>query len=334
MSLRTKALAGGDAAEITGLDCSTSLGAGTAAELRRTFDLHPVLVIRDQQLTAAQFKALTDCFAPLERTSTDHTALAVETRAETAAPAAAQAVFTRWSAVVESAPTAEVNETDSILYMHPDDPDVMILTNEVHRNLSAVGIVDDAHTWHSDGSHKPEPSLATALYALRNPSRGGDTEFCDMAAVYDALPLSAKAGLTGRIAVHHWSKARNPRIAPTLDAAAKAEYEEKAQGVPEVRHPAVRTHPATGRSTAFVSPRFTIAIEGLDPAASESLLGEVFEGMEEERCRYRHVWRDGDVVIWDNRRVNHRACGGYTSSDIRTMLRVTLRGDRPYYRPS
>jgi taurine dioxygenase len=345
MSFTIKPLPGRGAGEISGLDCSVRLDPVAVSQLRRAFGDYPVLVIRDQRLTAQQFAAFTDALAPLERTSSDHTAVVVEQPLEREATSS-QAVFARWSSVVDAQPGAGARktaqppvqegggETDSILYVHPDAPDVMILTNELHPDYTAAGIVDDAHTWHSDGSHKPEPSLGTALYALRNPSRGGDTEFCNMTAVYDALPAATRDALSGRMAIHHWSKARNPRIAPTLDAAARAEYERKAQGVPEVRHPAVRTHPATGKPSAFVSPRFTIALEGLDAAGSEALLDEIFRSMEDEGARYRHAWRDGDLVIWDNRCVNHRACGGYTSADVRTMLRVTLRGDRPYYRPA
>jgi taurine dioxygenase len=150
-----------------------------------------------------------------------------------------------------------------------------------------------------------------------------------MSAVYEALGDDVKAELVGRRAIHHWSKARNPRIAPSLGAAERAEYEERARGIPEMHHPAVRTHPETKRPSAFVSPRFTIAVEGMGPSRSEELLGVVFATMEDEGLRYRHRWREGDLVIWDNRCVNHRACGGYGADDRREMLRATLRGDRP-----
>gem|GEM_PF-752339 len=346
MALSVRVLAECGAAEIDGIDCSQRLDPATEAAVRDAFHEHGVLVVRDQRLDAAQFASFVTRIAPLESTGSDHPGVTVEQPAEERPRRTQAAVFERWSSVVEAeraAPPvvaapglqpAPAAETDSILYLHPDSPDVMILTNQVRPGLVPVGIVDDAHTWHTDGEHKPEPSLGTALYALRNPSRGGDTEFCNMSMVYDALPIGTKGVVEGRLAVRHWSKARNPRIAPMLDAQTRAEYERKAHGVPEVRHPAVRTHPATGRRSLFVSPRFTIALDGLDAASSERLLTEIFGLMEEPRYRYRHRWRDGDLVIWDNRCINHRACGGYTSNDERTMLRVTLRGDRPYYRPA
>lgn len=331
----------GCAAELTGLDAAQALEPRTIEELRRAFRAYPVLVVRGQRLSAAQFERFIGYLAPLERSRHDHPEVVVEQQPAHEAPS--PAVFSRWESVLANegaapasaaatqagAAAAEDAAPDSILYMHPEAPDVTIMTNQVLPGLTALGIVDDAHTWHSDGVHKPEPSLATALYALRNPSRGGDTEFCDMRAVFESLDDGVKSALRGRFAIHHWSKARNPRIAPSLGPHERAEYEERARGIPEMRHPAVRTHPETKRPSAFVSQRFTIALEGLGPARSEELLGAVFAKMEQPQVRYRHQWREGDLVIWDNRCVNHRACGGYGTDETREMLRATLRGDRP-----
>jgi taurine dioxygenase len=98
--------------------------------------------------------------------------------------------------------------------------------------------------------------------------------------------------------------------------------------------PIVRTHPETGRQALYISPRFTLAIEGMEDAQAQELLDALFAFMTDKRFHYRHQWRDGDLVIWDNRCLNHRACGGYALPDIRRMHRTTIVGDKPFYRPA
>ena len=102
----------------------------------------------------------------------------------------------------------------------------------------------------------------------------------------------------------------------------------------DMLQPMVRTHPETGRQALYVSPRFTIGIADMPDDEAQPLLDKLFAIMLEPRFRYRHKWRDGDLVIWDNRCLNHQACGGYSLPDIRRMHRTTIRGDRPFYRPA
>ena len=83
---------------------------------------------------------------------------------------------------------AIIEAQDRKTYCHPDDEDILILSNEIRPDGSAVGIVDAGDFWHSDSSHLEEPCRATVLYAVKNPKTGGDTEFCNMYQVYDALP--------------------------------------------------------------------------------------------------------------------------------------------------
>ena len=221
-------------------------------------------------------------------------------------------------------------------HTHPDDPDILILSNEIRPDGSAVGIVDAGDFWHSDSSHKREPTQATVLYAVRNPKRGGDTEFSNMYQAYDALPETLKAKIAGREAIHHVSKAVNPRVTVSPDRpGAQDHYEMRAREVKAVRQPIVRTHPETGRQALYISPRFTIGIDGMDDGEAQPLLDALFATfLKARQYQYRHKWRDGDLVMWDNRCLNHRACGGYGLPDIRRMHRTTIAGDRPFYRPS
>ena len=279
-------------AEIIGLDCAMPLAPADFAALQQAFSENPVLVIRDQHLTAAEQAAFSRQFGPLE-------------------------------------------EQDQKNYTHSDDQDVLILSNEMRPDGSAVGIVDAGDFWHSDSSHKEEPTRATVLYAVRNPSRGGDTEFCNMYMAYDALPAELKREIAGREAIHHVSKTKNPRVTISPDRPGAKDYYERREGeTQEVRQPIVRTHPVTGRQALYISPRFTIGIVGMDDAKAQPLLDRLFDSFLRQRgFQYRHTWRDGDLVMWDNRCMNHRACGGYGLPDIRRMHRTTIVGDRPFYRP-
>lgn len=305
------------AAEILGLDCSRPLAPETLGVVKRAFLDYPVLVVRDQNLSATDVARLGCQFGQLERHGN-------------AAPAAgnnADASKSQLAALRQ----IDVRETPDLrLYVSPEHPDVLIMSNEIRPDLPAVGIVDNAETWHSDASHRAEPCQAIILYAIRNPLEGGDTEFCDMRAVYDALTADLRAELAGRFAVHHWSKSRNARFAGVLDAAAHQEGERIARLVPEMRQPVVRTHPETGRQSLYVSPRFTLRIDAASEELSHRLLAGIFALAEDSRFRYRHRWRDNDLVIWDNRCLNHRV-RSFPTHETRRRLRVSVAGERPFY---
>lgn len=220
-------------------------------------------------------------------------------------------------------------------YTHPDDRDILILSNEIRPDGTAVGIVDAGDFWHSDSSHLAAPCQATILHAVRNPARGGDTEYCNMTQVYEALPDELKRAVAGRFAIHHVSKTRNPRVtvSPGRPGAA-AYYKAREQETADILQPMVRTHPETGRQALYISPRFTIGIADMPDADAQPLLDRLFEFfVRDRRFQYCHKWKDGDLVMWDNRCLNHRAVGGYGLPDIRRMHRTTICGDKPFYRP-
>jgi taurine dioxygenase len=317
MSFAVNPLDSTAAAEIVGLDCDRPLAPDLFRAVKRTFLDFPVVVIRDQVLSAAGLAAFARQFGRLESYGT-------RPPANNGAPKPQLAALRQLD---------ERETPDQMLYLNPDDPDVLIMSNEICADLFPIGIIDNAETWHSDASHRAEPCQSIFVHATRNPSSGGDTEFCDLRAVYDALATNLQAELAGRDAVHHWSKSRNPRFAGTLDPAAFEEGERIARLVPEMRQPVVRTHPETGRQSLYLSPRFTLRIDGIAPARSDALLAEIFALAEAPRFHYRHEWREGDLVIWDNRWLNHRV-RAYPSHDIRRRHRVTIAGDRPFYLPA
>jgi taurine dioxygenase len=218
-------------------------------------------------------------------------------------------------------------------YVHPDDEHVLILSNELRPDGSAIGVVDAGDFLHSDSSWRTEPCSATILYSVRNPRTGGDTDYCNMYLAYDALPGDLRGQVAGRYAIHHASKTKNPRVTvSTGRPGAQAFYEAQETRMPDVRQPMVRTHPETGRQALYISPRFTLHVEGMDADASEVLLQRLFAVMDDPKVRYRHRWHEHDLVMWDNRCLTHRATGGYVLPDIRRMHRTVVAGDAPFYR--
>jgi taurine dioxygenase len=235
-----------------------------------------------------------------------------------------------------SARFGPIEDQENNQFAHPDNDRVVILSNEIRPDGTAVGVVDAGDAWHSDSSHHDIPVTATILQSIRNTKTGGDTDFCNMYAAYESLSADIKRKIEGRLGVHHVSKALNPRVVISANRpGAKEYYESQAKSRPQVVQPLVRTHEETGRQALFVSPRFTIAIDGMDDAEAQPLLDTLFATIADPANQYRHKYQDRDVVVWDNRCIVHRATGGYALPDIRRMHRTTVAGRvRPFYRPN
>ena len=214
-------------------------------------------------------------------------------------------------------------------YTVPDYPEVLVLSNDI-KDGKPIGLIDGGDFWHSDSSHRDKPSMATILYAIKNPDRGGDTEFANMYAAYDALPEDMKRQLAGLKAVHAVSKLKNKRVTVSSRRPDGKDFYERQKSLPDQVWPLVRTHPATGKKALYVSPRFTIGIEGISEKESDEILDRLFLHQIRSEFLYRHKWRDHDLVMWDNRSVIHRATCGFAYPDVRTMHRTVIAGDRPY----
>lgn len=219
---------------------------------------------------------------------------------------------------------------DNRRYNLPDNEHVMVLSNDL-RDGDPVGVPDAGDSWHTDLSFKETPSLCTLLQAVTLPSEGGDTAFACMTRAYAALPADIKARIEGRRAIHNPSKLVNPRVEISpLRKDADAFYKGQTARFPDVAHPIVRTHPETGEKSLYVQPRFTVGIEGMDDEEAQPLLDILFAHQIRPEFVYLNEWRDGDLLMWDNRCVIHYATGGYAYPDIRTMHRTTVLGDRPF----
>ena len=227
----------------------------------------------------------------------------------------------------------ELNVASS--FHHRKFPHVNVLSNKRTAEGKLVGSPDAGQGWHTDMSYNPTPARASILYAIEVPMRAGeplgDTLFASMTAAWEALDPALQRRLKGLSAVHHFSKFYDYMIRekgsprPPLTEAQKATK-------PPVVHPMVVRHPFTGRSCLYCDPGYTVEIVGLPAAESRALLDELFEYQTRPEFQYRHRWRVGDVLMWDNIATIHMATGGYTPAEHRLMWRTQVLGDEARFR--
>jgi len=217
----------------------------------------------------------------------------------------------------------------STRFLLADHPEVLVLSNR-KVNGEYVGVENAGDHWHSDLSYKANPSLGSLLYALEVPETGGDTEWANQYMAYDSLPQATKDRIAGLRARHTFNRLRNPRVSIPEHHKGEAAQRYATLSPDDAVHPVVRTHPATGRKALFVSPRFTIGIEDVPEAEGQVLLDELFAHATRPEFIYRHRWRQGDLLFWDNRCLLHLACRGIPPDQIRHMHRTTVAGDVPY----
>lgn len=177
--------------------------------------------------------------------------------------------------------------------------------------------------WHSDVTWRERPSLGSILKAVEVPAVGGDTLFANMVVAYELLPDSVREMITGRVAVHDIARV----FADRLNKSA----EELRELYPPVEHPIVRTHPETGEPVLYVNTAFTSHIKDMDEGQSARLLRSLYRtaANPEIQCRFR--WKKGSLAFWDNRASQHFASSDYFPQ-VRRMERVTIAGDRPFWR--
>ena len=163
--------------------------------------------------------------------------------------------------------------------------------------------------WHTDKPYHPAPPMLTTLYAVELPPAGGDTEFANMALAYAALPEETKRRIAGLRVVFR----------PAFDASR-----------PAVDHPLVRTHPDTGRKSLYIG-NHSSHILGLPEAEGAAFLGELLEQATQRQFVYAQRWQLGDLIMWDNRCLLHRAVANYEADKYRRVMhRSIVRGTVPF----
>ena len=189
---------------------------------------------------------------------------------------------------------------------HPEIIEIRNYGEKYHTN---------AH-WHSDVTFEEAPPDATLLYSLEVPKEGGDTLFSSQHLAYDELDSDLKSMLLDKKAVHSNAgvlmlSGGDPKKAKTVE------------------HPVFREHPETGKKALYVTEAFVQSIKGVDSKESQEILSILYKHACKDKYIYRHKWLKGDLVVWDNRSVQHFAEHGY-GDQTRTMHRLTTSGSKPF----
>jgi len=196
-------------------------------------------------------------------------------------------------------------------------PAVMLISN-IREDGKQIGALPDGEMqFHSDQSYKERPAMASMLYAIEVPSKGGNTLFANAYKAYETLSEEIRRRIDGARALHAYdydgSATRRGRVA---------------DGAPSCVQPVVRTHPATGKKALYVNRLMTVRIEGMPAEESEELLNLLFDHQERPEFIYEHVWRPGDLLMWDNRCTLH-ARTDFSAEERRMLRRVTVLGEKP-----
>jgi taurine dioxygenase len=210
----------------------------------------------------------------------------------------------------------EVHEVFKPLAGHPE---ISVLEHDAERPP-----ISDS--WHTDVSYRPQPSIASVLYARDIPPRGGDTLWLSACAAYDALSPALQTFLCELEAEHDFLAAYGHYFARQEGGAERIARARR--DTPPVVHPLVVVHPHSGRRVLYVNPTFTTRIVNLAPHESRAILDMLFQHLLKPEFQVRHRWRVDDVVVWDNRATQHYATGDYYPA-YRRMHRITVGGDAP-----
>lgn len=275
------------AGEVEGVDMTKPLPAEDAAAIHAGMDKYAVLAFRDQHITDEQQLAFTLSLGEIEPPSK----ASLRAKDDYRLPET----------------FADVSNLDK--HNKP-------MARDDRRRLFAIG----NRLWHSDSSFKKVPAKYSLLHAVAVPSKGGNTEFADMRAAYDALDDETKAEIEGLVCEHSQIYSRQQSGFFDLSD------EERVNFAP-VRQTLVRTHPVTGRKSLYLASHAGGIVGWPDPEA-RLFLRDLIEHATQRQFVHAHEWRVGDLVIWDNRQTMHRA-RAFPVDEPRDMRRTTLAGDAP-----
>jgi taurine dioxygenase len=200
-------------------------------------------------------------------------------------------------------------------------PEIYIVSN-VKVNGEPIGSLGDGEAvWHTDMSYLEMPPKASMLYALEVPPSGGNTSFCTMYGIYEALPAKLKARIAALKIKHDgtYNSGGYVRqgVTPTDDPRIS----------PGAVHPLVCTHPDTGRRMLYLGRRRNAYLVGFELKESEALLDELWSYVDRREFAWEHVWRVGDLVLWDNRCTMHRR-DAFDPNSRRIMHRTQVKGEQ------
>jgi alpha-ketoglutarate-dependent 2,4-dichlorophenoxyacetate dioxygenase len=274
-------------AEVGGVDLSRTLSGDEVAAIEAGMDRHAVLVFRDQPLTDAQQVAFSENFGSIEHAVGSNVTPEGKRRLSTA--------------------LADVSNLDQ---------DHALFDRNDRRRLFNLG----NRLWHSDSSFRAVPAKYSLLSARRIPGEGGNTEFADMRAAYDALDADTRDQIEDLVCHHSLMYSRGLLGFDVTE-------EERSTFAP-VRQRLVRTHPVSGRRSLYLASHAG-TIEGWPMPEARCFLRDLIEHATRPGFVYVHRWRRNDLVMWDNRQTMHRARPFRETEEVRDMRRTTIAGDLP-----
>jgi alpha-ketoglutarate-dependent 2,4-dichlorophenoxyacetate dioxygenase len=276
------------AAEVEGIDLAVPLDADAVKAIHAGMDRYAVLVFHDQKLADEEQIAFTRSLGKIELNTANNVTRLDERRLG-----------------------IEMSDISNL------DQHGNMLARDDRRRAFNLG----NRLWHSDSSFKAVPAKYSLLSARVVPSAGGNTEFADMRAAYDALDAETKADIEDLVTEHSLLFSRG-QIGFT-----EFTTEERVKFAP-VRHRLVRTNPATGRKSLYLSSHIG-GIVGWPVPEAMAFVRDLNEHATQRQFVYAHAWRQHDLVMWDNRQTMHRARRYKETSEVRDMRRTTLEGDGP-----
>jgi taurine dioxygenase len=203
-------------------------------------------------------------------------------------------------------------------YVLPDYPMVGCnSTDDLPRKNGKLQVRGE--NYHTDHSNERCPPKATTLHALQIPPTGGDTQFVDVRQAYDDLPAARKEILKRLRSLHVHQSSRSPRELTKLSP-------EDFAKIPTALQPLVIRHPGNGRPALYLNTGRMEGIEGMAPEAGFALIEDLYKHATQARYEYRHRWRKGDLVIWDNQAVMHQANADYDPEQKRFLYRLMIKG--------
>ena len=206
------------------------------------------------------------------------------------------------------------------VYPHVKDfPEIVLLENDANNP-------PDTDEWHTDVTFKSDPAFASILYSKIIPPSGGDTLWCSLSAIYEALPDDTKKYLETLRAVHDMGSFRNNFIDDDNEKSAQ-NVNEGFQKFGNAIHPIVKVHPISKNKLLYINPGFTSQIVGMNMTDSNNLLTYLFNFMNKPEFQIRFKWSANTIAIWDNRCTMHYAIGDYMPHH-RQMNRITVLNDK------
>src|SRR5262245_10318671 len=271
-------------ADISGIDLAQPLKPADRDAIEAAINRYAVVVFRDQKLTDSQQIDFARYFGPIH----------------------SSAQRARHHDIKHRLAATEIADISNL------DGEGRVLQADSRRRLDWLA----NRLWHTDASFRAVPGALSLLYAHVVPEEGGDTEFADLRAAYDALPEKAKAEIEGLVAEHSiWHSRAQLSVTQYTP--------EELASLPPVPQRVVRRHPGSGRKSLYVASHASHII-GMPVADGRLLLLDLMEHATQRRFVHSHTWRQGDLVIWDNRCTMHRA-RPFDTTRVRDLRRVTTR---------